>query len=407
MSPVIHEFDLKGQAFKRNPLPTFARMRDAGPVIPSRIPIFGPISFVTTYDAVSELLKSPDRFVVDARNTGNKRVMGVQWWMPRRIRLLADNMLTNDDPTHRRLRKLVDKAFHGRSVEAYRGRIAELADRLIDELAASAEKDLVARFARALPLTVICEVLGLPIRDRPKLVRWMASFSQVNSPVGLFRLLPAMGRLTKYLTAQFEERRREPRDDLITALVETEEEGDQLSEDELLALCFLLFVAGHETTTHLISGGVLALLQNQEQFELLKGDWSLAPSAVEELLRFVAPVQMTKPRFAIEDTEFAGQEIARGVPMTALLASANADPDAFEAPEQLDIQREKNRHMSFGGGPHFCLGWQLAKAEAEIALERLFFRYPGLALGLDESELRWTKRVGLRALTALPVKLAA
>ncbi len=407
MSPVIHDFDLTGQDFKRDPLPTFARMRETGPVVVSRIPILGQISFVTTYDGVTELLKSPDRFVVDARNAGKKRVMGVQWWMPRRIRLLADNMLTNDDPTHRRLRKLVDKAFHRRSVEAYRGRIAELADRLVDELEASPDRDLVGRFARALPLTVICEVLGLPMKDRPKLVRWMATLSEVNSPIGLFRMLPAMGRLTRYLTAQFEERRREPRDDLITALVEAEEEGEQLSEDELLSLCFLLFVAGHETTTHLISGSVLALLQNPDQLELLKGDWSLSPSAVEELLRFVTPVQMTKPRFAIEDTELAGQEIARGVPMTALLASANADPDAFDAPEKLDIQREKNRHMSFGGGPHFCLGWQLAKAEAEIALERLFFRYPALSLGVDESQLTWTKRVGLRALTALPVRLTA
>ena len=399
-------FDLKGQSFKRDPMPTFAAMRAAGPIVQSRIPILGPMSFVTTHEAVMGLLKAPDRFVVDARNAGQKRVLGVKWWMPRQIRLLADNMLTNDDPDHRRLRRLVDKAFHRRNVDAYRDRIAEMADVLIDELQASSDKDLVTHFARALPLVVICDLLGLPQDDRPRFIRWMGALTSIEGLFGLVGVVRAGGKICDYLTERFAERRAEPRDDLISALVQAEEEGDRFTEDELLTMCFLLFVAGHETTTHLISGGVLALLQHREQLDRLKADWSLAPSAADELLRFVSPVQMTKPRFAVEDMEFAGQMLKQGDPLMALLASANADPDAFEMPEVLDLGRQKNRHVAFGGGPHLCLGLQLAKAEMEIALERLFTRFPDMDIAVPEEDLRWTKRIGLRALTRLPVRLS-
>jgi len=399
------KFDLTGQAFKRDPMPTFARMRAAGAVVPTRIPIIGPIAYVTTHAAVVDLLKDADRFAVDARNAGRKTMFGLKWWMPRHIRLLANNMLTMDDPDHRRLRRLVDKAFSRRSVDAYRDRIGEIADELLDELAASSDRDMVSHFARALPLAVICELLGLPAADRPTFIRWMAAMSSVRSVYGFFRMMPALKKLSAYLRDQFAARRRAPRDDLISALVEVEEQGDQLSEDELLAMCFLLFVAGHETTTHLISGGLLALLQNPDQLERLKADWGEAPVAVDELLRYVSPVQITKPRLAKADMEFAGATLRRGDALVALLASANCDPDAFDAPERLDLARAPNRHVAFGGGPHLCLGLQLARAEAAIAFERLFTRFPDLRLGIPEDDLRWTERIGLRALTRLPVAL--
>lgn len=404
MPGTTHRFDLKGQAFKRDPLPTFAAMRAVGPVVQSRIPLLGTVSFVTTYAEAEALLKDTDRFAVDAFRAGKRSVMGVAWWMPRQIRLLASNMLTKDDPDHRRLRRLVDTAFHRRSVDAYRARIAAIADALIDGLAVAPDGDLVRHLARALPLQVICELLGLPPADRPKFIRWMAAMSSVDSPYGVFRMLPAINRLSDYLRDQFELRRRAPADDLITGLVEAEEAGDQLSPDELLAMCFLLFVAGHETTTHLISGGVPALLQHPEELVWLKADWSRAPTAVDELLRFVSPVQMTKPRFAREDTDFAGVPVKRGTPLMALLASANADPAVFDAPERLDLARRPNRHLAFGSGPHLCLGLTLARAEAEIALERLFTRFPDLGLAVPEDELRWTRRIGLRALERLPVR---
>ena len=397
-------FDLKGQAFKRDPLPTFAAMRAISPVIPSRIPIIGKVSFATTYSAVETLLKDKKRFVVDPRPIGKKNLKRLPWWFPKRFRPLTESMLGMDDPDHQRLRRLVDKAFHQRSIESYLPMILGIAERMIDDLKTSDDGDLVKHVARPMPLAVISELLGLPPEDRPRLIEWMAGISTVSSLMGAFRMFPALEKISTYLKQQFAKRLADPKDDLISALVSVEEEGDQLSEDELLAMCFLLFVAGHETTTHLISGGVLALLQHPDQLEQLRQDPTLMTSAVEELLRFVSPVQMSKPRYATEDTTLNGVPIEQGERLMAILASANADPDIFTSPEKLDIERTPNRHMSFGHGPHFCLGLQLARAEMIIVLEQLLGRYPKLQLAIPEQDLRWTKRIGLRALQALPVQ---
>lgn len=399
-------FDLRGQAFKRDPQPTFASMRAVGPVVPSRIPLLGKVSFATTYDAVDVLLKDQTRFIVDPRSLGQYGKNRVPWWFPKRLRPLTESMLGMDDPDHRRLRRLVDKAFHQRNIESYRPMIVATADRMIDVLKASHDGDLVRHVARPIPLAVISELLGLPHQDRPQLIRWMAGMSTVSSIIGAFRMLPALQKLSDYLKQHFTKRRRHPEDDMISALVAVEEEGDQLSEDELLAMCFLLFVAGHETTTHLISGGVLALQQHPEQLEKLRASPALMPSAVDELLRFVSPVQMSKPRYATEDTVLDGQKVKRGERLMALLASANADPEIFDRPEKLDLGRTPNRHLAFGQGPHLCLGLQLARTEMAIVLERLLKRYPELKLAVLEKNLRWTKRIGLRALQALPVQLA-
>jgi cytochrome P450 len=284
--------------------------------------------------------------------------------------------------------------------------IAGIADRMIEAVVASDDRDLVRHVARPLPLAVISELLGLPDRDRPQLMRWMAGMSTVSSMVGALRMFSGISKLANYLKAEFERRRREPGEDLISALVAVEEAGDQLSEDELLAMCFLLFVAGHETTTHLISGGVLALLQRPDELKRLKTDPALMPSAVDELLRFVSPVQMSKPRYATEATTLDGAPIERGQRLMALLASANADPDMFENPAKMDLARKPNRHVAFGHGPHVCLGLQLARAEMAIVLECLLARYPGMRLATPEDDLRWTRRIGLRALESLPLELA-
>ncbi|MCP4327876.1 MAG: cytochrome P450 [Alphaproteobacteria bacterium] len=405
MTETIHRFDIAGQAFKRDPFPTLAAMRAVGPVVTTRAPIIGRITFVTTHAAVEKLLKDPDRFSVDVRRAGNTRMAIIVRWLPGGIRLLANNMLLKDDPEHRRLRKLVDGTFRRAEIEAWVPRIEDIADRLLDDLAASQDRDLVKHVARDLPLAVICEMLGLPQEDRPKFARWMASMSEAASLWGIVRLVPAIGRINRYMRMKFEERRAERRDDLISGLVHAEDEGDRLSEDELLAMCFLLFAAGHETTTHLISGGVLALLQNPNQLERLRAEPDLTPSAVEELLRFVSPVQMTKPRFPIEDTEFEGVALRKGQPLMALLAAANADPDVFENPEALDIGRPKNRHLAFGGGPHFCLGAWLARAEMDVLLRKLLGRTRVLELAVPEDELRWTERTGMRALKSLPLRI--
>jgi cytochrome P450 len=191
----------------------------------------------------------------------------------------------------------------------------------------------------------------------------------------------------------------------MTALVQAEQDGDRLSEDELLAMAFLLLLAGHETTVHLIGGGVLALLESPEQKTRLLADWSLVASAVEELLRFVSPVQFTKPRYASRDLEVHGRSLRRGDLILPMLASASADPARFDGPERLDITRAPNPHVAFGSGVHFCLGAQLARVEAQVAVEKVFTRFPHLSLAVPDSALTYTGRIGLRALTALPVRL--
>lgn len=399
-------FDIMGQAFKRNPFPVLSAMRESGPVVRTKIPILGRPWFAVTHAACIDLLKSPEFFVVDARNAGKRSFLGIPW-MPKTFRLLAKNMLSSDDPDHRRLRGIVDRVFHRTSIDKLRPQIETIADRLLDDFERSDDRDLVTHFARPLPLRVICEMLGLPEPDIPQFMRWMDSMTNLDSVLDLFRIVPSVRKMNAYLRATFEERRRRPGDDLVSELVHIEQEGDCLSQDELLAMCFLLFAAGHETTTHLISGSVLALLQHPRERVRLQQDRALAPAAVDEMLRFVSPVQMTKPRFATRDMTFHGVALHRGEMIFAMLAAANSDPAVFDAPETLDIARKPNRHLAFGSGPHICLGMQLARLEAQVALEKLFARYPGLGLAVRDEDISYARRGGLRALSALPLELEA
>jgi cytochrome P450 len=314
-------------------------------------------------------------------------------------------MLGHDGPDHRRLRKLVDQAFSRHSVGGMRPRIEALCDGLLDRMAGGGPVDLMEALARPLPLTVICELLGLPEEDRPRFRRWVKAIMSVTSLWGIFRFLPSLFRLVGYIRRHFEQCRKHPRPGLMTALVQAEQDGDRLSADELLAMAYLLLVAGHETTVHLIGGGTLALLEAPEQRARLTADGSLLPSAVEELLRFVCPVQLTKPRYLGRDLEFHGQALRRGEVIVAMLASANADPARFPDPERLDVGRSPNPHVAFGTGSHFCLGAQLARVEAQVVTEKLFTRFPKLSLAVPPTALRYTGRLGIRALTALPVRL--
>ena len=403
-STPLQRFDLAGQDFKRDPFPTFAAMRQVGSLVDIRMPLVGQATFATTHAACETLLKDTEAFSVELRRARRAAPIVMLVKLPG-LRPLVDNMLQRDGTEHRRLRKLVDGVFRRQEIDKLTGRIETIADRLLDDLAASEDGDLVRHVARDLPLAVICDMLGLPQSDRPKFTRWMGAMSEAKSVWSIGRFLPSIWRINGYLRARFEERRREPRDDLISALVHAEDAGDRLTDDELLAMCFLLFVAGHETTTHLISGGVLALLQNPDQLARLRAEPDLAPSAVDELLRFVSPVQVTKPRFATDGLVLEGRRFEKGHMLVAFLASANTDPAVFEAPEVLDLGREKNRHLAFGGGPHFCLGAWLARKEMEVLLRRLLDRAPELQLAVPERDLRWTGRTGMRALISLPLRL--
>jgi len=409
MEPPAVELDLMSQAFKENPFPTLARMRELGPIIRIRLPIFGQVWMATTYEAVNGLLRDHQRFVQNPTTAGNRWMTTLLHWLPGSLQPLATNMLLRDPPDHRRLRGLVDQAFLRQTVEALRPRLEVLADEALDRLAEQAVRsrgrvDLLAHFARPFPLAVICELLGLPAEDRPKFTRWASGFSKSFSLLGILSTFHGLGKLMRYCRAEYRRQTRQPRDGLLAALIQAEEAGDRLSEDELVAMVFLLLAAGHETTLHQIAGNVLALLDHPHQLADLTADWGLADSAAQELLRYISFAQVSKPRYAVADAEFGGQLIRKGQIIFACLASANSDPSVFANPEQLDIHRPANRHLAFGAGIHVCLGAKLARVETAIALQRLFTRFPNLRLAMPRSQVGYSSRFGTRALASLPVR---
>ena len=300
-------------------------------------------------------------------------------------------MLNRDGDDHRRLRRLVSKAFTPRMVEQLRPRIQEIADALIDSVAAAGEMELVSEFAFPLPITVIAELLGVSVADRERFREWSgAVVSPAFTPAGMERADALLGAFVEYLLALFAERRKEPGEDLVSALVAVEDGGDTLSEEELCSMVVLLIVAGHETTVSLIGNAMLALLTHPEQRAAIERDSSLLPRAVEELIRYDGPVERTLNRWAAVDVELRGQTIRRGETVIVVLGAADHDPERFESPGTLDFAAERDaRHLGFGRGRHFCLGAPLARLEAEIALGTLLRRLPGLRLAVAEDEVGW------------------
>jgi cytochrome P450 len=409
--PVLR-FDLVSQAFKQDPFPTFARMRQAGPVIRAGVALFGSVWLATTHDAVTDLLSDHHRFVTSPITAGNRWMGALLRWLPRTLQPATTNMLLRDEPDHRRLRHLVDRAFRVRSIDTLRPRLEALADEAADHLAEQASRtpegvDLLAHFARPFPLAVICELLGLPPEDRAKFTRWAAGFTTASSLPGIVLAFRGLGKTMRYLRDEIARQTEHPRDGLLAALIQAEMEGDRLSEDELLAMVFLLLVAGHETTLNQITGSVLLLLDHPEQLGELAADWSLAESAVQELFRYLSFAQLSKPRFAREDVTFRGRSIRRGQMIFACLASANSDPAVFVNPERLDLRRHPNPHVAFGDGIHFCLGAALARAEVEIALRCLFTRFPTLALAIPRSRVRFSRYPGTHGVVSLPLKIGS
>jgi cytochrome P450 len=407
--PPALRFDLTSQAFKQNPFPTLARMRDAGPLIRVRVQFFGKVWMATTYDAVNDLLRDHRRFLQNPAAAGHRWMGSLVRWLPRSLKPLTRQMLIRDEPDHRRLRSLVEQAFQRQSVEALRPRLAALADEALDRFEQHASQstggvDLLAHFSRPFPLAVICELLGLPPEDRPNFTRWAAGISTASSALGIAWGLRGLSNMMSYLREEIARQAVRPRDGLLAALIQAEEAGDRLSEDERLAMVFLLLAAGHETTLHQITASVLALVDHPQQLCELTADWRLAESAVQELLRYVSFAQVTKPRYARENTELYGQQIRRGQMLFACLAAANSDPSVFESPERLNLHRQPNRHVAFGAGIHFCLGAKLSRVETEIALERLFTRFPRLQLAVPRTQITYLPRFGTRALRWLPLR---
>jgi cytochrome P450 len=387
--------DLAQPRFKANPYPFYARLRAEEPVCPTRF-LGKPAWLVTRYDDVLMLLKD-ERFVKD--------------WPPstRWIHFVAGpitrHMLNTDFPHHNRLRTLVHKAFTPLLVEGLREHIQTICDELLSKLEKGGVVELIGGYALPLPLTIISELLGIPTKDRHGFhVRSRSSLSP-STTFGVLRAVPDQRLLIRQLRKLVAQRRREPREDLVTALVQAEEAGDKLSEKELMATIFLLVIAGYETTVNLIANGTVAMIQNPRERERLGHNPTLTSLAVEELLRFTSPLDIATQRFACEDLKIGSARISRGDVVFAVLGSANRDESQFRDPNTLNFTREPNRHLAFGQGVHSCLGAPLARLEAQIALTTLFRRFPNLRFTGAPESLRWRRSLIVRGLEELTVEI--
>jgi cytochrome P450 len=316
--------------------------------------------------------------------------------------------LFRDPPDHTRLRGLVSKAFTPKVVESLRTRTQEVVDELLDTAMEAGQVDLLEEFAYPLPVRVICDLLGVPVADQDRFKAWSNALARGLDPDFLLtpEVIEARGQailqFSQYFFELLAERRRAPGEDLLSRLVQAEDGGTVLSETELLSTCILLLVAGHETTVNLIAGGTLALLRHPDQLDRFRTDPDVQRSGVEEMLRYVSPVQLTG-RALIEDCEFGGVEFAQGDFAMLLIASGNHDPDQFEDPERFDVTRTPNNHLGFGFGIHHCLGAPLARMETQVALTSLVRRAPDLALAVDD--VTYKSNVVLRGMESLPVAM--
>jgi cytochrome P450 PksS len=394
---LIANVNIASPEFKANPFPFYARLRSEAPVYRTKLPDKRNAWLITRYQDVVVLLKD-ERFSKDKMNAQALP------WIPGMFKPLMRNMLDLDAPDHTRLRGLVQKVFMPRLIENLAQRIQMLADDLLNRVQSQARMDLIHDYALQIPTTIIAEMLGVPQKDRLKFHRWSTgAISASASRFGIVAAIPQMMAFMRYVRSLVKARRANPEDDLITALVRAEEAGDQLSEDELLAMVVLLLIAGHETTVNLIGNGTLALLENPGQLDRLRNYPTLIKAAVEELLRYTGPLETATERFAREDTTVAGVTVPRGELVLAALVSANRDEQQFVHADRLDLGREPNPHVAFGQGIHYCLGAPLARLEGQIAIATLLRRTANLKLAVPANALRWKRGLVLRGLECLPV----
>jgi cytochrome P450 len=383
-----------GAEYFSDPYSVHARLRAERPVAQVIMPGGMPAWLVTGYAQARAALADP------------RLVKLPKGWRPEPHSLEAAlelHMLNSDPPDHERLRKLVNKAFTGRRVEQLRPRITAITAGLLDDMSTRQEVDLLSAFAFPLPVTVICELLGVPVADRDQFRAWSATIvsESVSPEVAQDHISAMIGYFRNLLAA----RRREPADDLLTALISARDDTDRLSEDELLSMAWLLLVAGHETTVNLIAGGVLALLIHPVELARLRADPALLSGAVEELLRYVSPVNDATLRFTADPVEIDGVPIGPGEVVLVSLSGANRDPSRYAHPEGLDISRDSGGHLAFGHGIHYCVGAPLARLEAEIAFGGLLERFGSMTLAVSPEALRWRPSSLIHGLESLPVRL--
>jgi cytochrome P450 len=377
-----------------DPYPLYDRLRAEDPVHRSPTGMW----VLSRYDDVALALRDP-RF----GRRGFQEMISARFGGPG----FGSTMLLQDPPDHTRLRALVSRAFSPRVIEDLRGRIQHMVDELLDAAAGRGEMDLIAGLAYPLPMSVICEMVGVPAGDRDRFRQWsddiVRSFDAIGfpDPQVIARAKVAGAAIRAYFDDLVAARRRAPRSDLLSALIAVEEAGDRLSTEELFATAVLLFLAGHETTANLIGNGVLALLRDPVELRRLREDPAMIQRAVEELLRYDSPVQRVS-RIVNDDVVIGDRTIPNGSLVLALLGSANRDPAHFAEPARLDVGREDNRHLAFGWGIHFCLGAPLARLEGQIVISTLLRRLPRMTLATER--MQWRPTFTIRGLTALPVR---
>jgi cytochrome P450 len=395
-------FNPRDPAFIADPYPVFRALRETSPVWRSP---FGR-TFLTRYEDTSLLLRDRRLGKDYTEPEALIRRFGPTAMQEPAVVELSHMMLMRDPPDHTRLRGLVTKVFTARKIEEMRPGIQTITDRLLDKVAGAGGMDAIRDLAFPLPVLVICELLGIPEEDRARFVSATATGAALLNPVPPTREeLDHANEGTRasgaYFETLFEQRRKEPRDDLLTLLVQAEEAGDRLTIEELRANVTLLFAAGHETTVNLIGNGIWSLLTNPSQWAAIRENPALIPNAIEEILRYECPVQAVA-RTVAEPIEFGGIEFRKGELINALIGAANRDPEVFPDPDRMDVTRERLRPLSFGGGIHFCIGAQLARIEAEVVFSTLLQRMPDLTLA-DRAAPQWRESFTLRGLTSLPV----
>lgn len=401
-SDIQEPLNLTSKAFIANKYAYYRWLREEAPVYKGKISIIN-VYLLSRYDDCVHMLKDP-RFVRNRTTaTGGSRS---PFPLPKSVELMAQSMITADEPEHRRLRNLVHKAFTPRALAKLTARIERLTHELLDRAEKQGIVDLIPAYALPIPVTVISEMMGVSDEEMPRFRSGMKVLSEGLSGWSILRSifwdLPGTVKFVRQLIAR---KRTNPQDDILTALLQAEEEGEKLTEDELVSMVFLLIIAGYETTVHLITNAVVTLLQHPDQLARLRARPTLMESAIEEILRYNGPIHGSKPGYALEDVELHGVTIPKGAAVIPLFAAANHDPAVFENPQLFDIERSPNRHLGFGQGIHYCLGAPLARLETTIALKTLLARNPNLHLTVKPQDLKVQKIPLWHRYESLPVKL--
>ncbi|MEJ6398465.1 cytochrome P450 [Yoonia sp. 208BN28-4] len=399
-------YDLTSQKFLRDPRPTITAMQADAPVVQVKLPLIGKLWMTTTDAGARMVLKDTARFVRDSGPITGKSMKQRFWYLPRFLSPIFENLVNADGARHKRLRGLVDQAFARTSITDLRPEMAALADTLIDAMPHDRPVDIASSFARPLPTQAICSLLGVPASDRAHVNRITSSFSEVTGTFGMIKAVPGLWRTMRYFRSEFTRVRAAPGDGLITQLVQANDAGDSFNDDELLAMAVALFLAGSETTAHLITTCVHTALTMPEACRIITDQPEALPLLIEEVMRFYAPVFMTQPLFVAADTELDGVALRKGDQIAPLLIAANHDPIRFDDAGTLIPNRRPNAHLGFGTGPHVCLGMQLARAEVEVALTQLFARYPDMKQASPDVKPVYARRIGVHGLARLDVVLA-